>query len=256
LICNASSTDAYTALSYVWGKAGNIGDSASSLSAKLSSAGTAGLILPTILSKVIESAITVTKELDMRYRVDKYCIDQGNEAGKHDQISKMDTIYKRSAVIIIAAAGDDENYGLPGVGNELRCCRPSIQVGSTTLVFTHGHPSHSITTAKWSSRAWTYQEAVLSRRLVFTEEQVYFECDSMNCFESLNAPLRALHTKTGKRSGALCVPVYLREGMRIIASAVPKASVESFLRFSHILSSILSDALLSTQILSMLFPVF
>jgi hypothetical protein len=155
---------------------------------------------PNDTPKVIESAITVTKELGMRYLwVDKYCIDQRNDVEEHDQISKMDTIYRGSAVTIISAAGDDENYCLPGTDNELRCCRPSIQVGSTTLVFMHGHPSHSITAAKWSSRAWTYQEAVLSRRrLVFTEEQVYFECESMNCFESLNSPLRALHTKTGK----------------------------------------------------------
>jgi hypothetical protein len=165
LIRNASSTDAYTSLSYVWGKAGNIGDSGSPSGAKFSSAGTAGLILPTILPKVIESAITVTKELGMRYLwVDKYCIDQRNEAEKHDQISKMDTIYRRSAATMVAAAGDDENYALPAVGNELRCCQPSIQVGSITLVSTLGHPLHSITAAKWSSRAWTYQEAVLPKR--------------------------------------------------------------------------------------------
>jgi hypothetical protein len=154
LICNASDTDAYTALSYVWGKVGNGGDSASSSGAKLSDV---GLILPTILPKVIESATIVTKELGMRYLwVDKYCIDQRNEAEKHDQIAKMDRIYRGSAVTIIAAAGDDENYGLPGVDNELRCCRPSVQVGPTTLVSTHGHPVHLITSAKWSSRAWTY----------------------------------------------------------------------------------------------------
>jgi hypothetical protein len=127
LVCSAPDTDEYTALSYVWGKAGNTDDSASPSGAKLSDVGAAGLILPTILPKVIESAIIVTKELGLRYLwVDRYCIDQSKKAEKHDQISKMDIIYRRSAVTIIAAAGDDENYGLPGVDNELRYCRPSV----------------------------------------------------------------------------------------------------------------------------------
>ena len=35
------------------------------------------------------------------------------------------------------------------------------------------------------SRGWTYQEGLLSkRRIFFTEEQVYFECDASHCFES------------------------------------------------------------------------
>jgi hypothetical protein len=45
-------------------------------------------------------------------------------------------------------------------------------------------------------RGWTYQEAVLSqRRLVFTEDQTYFEWNAMNCHESVRAMLDVLHTK-------------------------------------------------------------
>lgn len=39
------------------------------------------------------------------------------------------------------------------------------------------------------TRGWTYQEGLLSkRRIFFTDEQVYFECDARHCFES-TAPL-------------------------------------------------------------------
>ncbi len=41
----------------------------------------------------------------------------------------------------------------------------------------------------WSSRAWTYQEGLLSRRrLLFTESQVYFQCMEMHCWEGISAP--------------------------------------------------------------------
>ena len=50
------------------------------------------------------------------------------------------------------------------------------------------------------TRGWTLQESILSRRrLVFTPDQIYFECNAMNCFESLSVPLDLVHTKTKDR---------------------------------------------------------
>jgi hypothetical protein len=46
------------------------------------------------------------------------------------------------------------------------------------------------------TRGWTYQEAILSlRRLFFTDEQVYFECDSMSCREALDECPEILESK-------------------------------------------------------------
>jgi hypothetical protein len=34
---------------------------------------------------------------------------------------------------------------------------------------------------------------------MFTEQQVYYECNNMQCCESLDTPLQALHTSDGRR---------------------------------------------------------
>jgi len=48
-------------------------------------------------------------------------------------------------------------------------------------------PSQQIWVAPWGSRAWTLQEALLSPRCLYiSDHQLYFECNAMQCSESLN----------------------------------------------------------------------
>jgi hypothetical protein len=108
----------------------------------------------------------------------------------------MHLIYAGAEVTIIAAAGDDGEYGLPGVGKRPHFRQPVAKVENKSIVSTLGHPIQDIESSKWSTRGWTYQEAVLSkRRLAFTDHQVYFECNEMNTYESFSAPLNVLHGK-------------------------------------------------------------
>jgi hypothetical protein len=52
------------------------------------------------------------------------------------------------------------------------------------------HPAIVIGRSCWASRGWTFKEAILSaRRLVFTEYQVYFECQLANHCEAGSAPI-------------------------------------------------------------------
>jgi hypothetical protein len=52
----------------------------------------------------------------------------------------------------------------------------------------------------WSTRGWTLQENLLSRRcLVFTETQTYFQCWHMHCYEAIPTCLKRAHTKDLKR---------------------------------------------------------
>ncbi|KAI8933495.1 hypothetical protein NX059_009233 [Plenodomus lindquistii] len=72
--------------------------------------------------------------------------------------------------------------------------------GTLTLLSTMQDPRWAIKQSTWATRGWTYQEGVLSnRRLVFTEEQVYWECHGMAICESLDLALDLIHEASGER---------------------------------------------------------
>ncbi|KAK1246746.1 hypothetical protein MKX08_000548 [Trichoderma sp. CBMAI-0020] len=194
----------FVALSYVWGSSTACGQySLESITGGTSS-------LPSVLPPVILDAIAVTKLLGFRYLwVDKFCIDQVNNEVKHEQITQMDSVYENAEITIIAAAGVDETHGLPGVGSKARSSQPIARIGGLTVLSTMRDSQQSIRSSKWFTRGWTFQEALLTRRrLVFTEEQVYFECGAMNCCESFSGSTDALYSEWGSTS-----PQYLRAGM-------------------------------------------
>lgn len=137
--------------------------------------------LPRKLPLTIEDAITVTKDLGFQYLwVDQYCIDQEDQADKARQISQMNLIYKSADLTIIAAGGDSCQSGLPGVSDWRRDILDPFVLDD---VFTFGirpreefyHPSFE--NGSWHTRGWTFQEGLLSRRLlVFTDTAMHYEC--------------------------------------------------------------------------------
>lgn len=163
----------FVALSYVWGP--NKKPQEQTLTDGLSTD------LPLDLPLTIDDAITVTKALGFQYLwVDQYCIDQNNEDDKHKQILHMDLIYKCADLTIIAAAGDSCDYGLPGVST---CRRDVLDPFVLDDVFTFGiHPREDPQYWKkgsWHTRGWTFQEALLARRLlIFSDTGTYYECRS------------------------------------------------------------------------------
>ncbi|KAL0941519.1 tol protein [Colletotrichum truncatum] len=171
----------YIALSYVWGNA----EEGYAVS-------TDSLLGP--LPRTIEDSILLTTSLGYRYLwIDRYCIPQDNIAGKQLQIQSMGLVYENAVVTIVAAAGDGPHHGLPGISATPRESQPSVKIGSRTLVFIP-YPKKEILNSKWNSRGWTYQEGLLSRRkLIFTDTQVYFQCNAMHCLESIQISLERLH---------------------------------------------------------------
>lgn len=182
----------YVALSYVWGAPQTASGAVSRKKKhpKLSKS-----------PKLIHDAIEVVLQLDFRYLwIDRYCIDQEDEEEKHCQIRQMDLIYANAQLTIVAAAGKDPNHGLPGVKGTLRKSQPRITIGDRIMYSTLPHAQSALSKSMWASRGWTYQEGLLSkRRLIFTDEQVYFECNGMHCAESLILPLDEMSVQDKSR---------------------------------------------------------
>jgi hypothetical protein len=193
-IVNHSRGAAYITLSYVWGSLDV--DDREILSEQPS---TDRLSLPLRVPQTIEDAIEVTMALGYQYLwVDKYCIDP-NVATFHMQLAQMNLVYHNSALTIIASAGPNSHYGLPGI-SRLRQGSPQVKMGMRTFFSIPFSITGDLDNSPWSARAWTYQEGILStRRLVFTERQVYYECQGYYCFEGISASpdiLEKLHLPT------------------------------------------------------------
>ncbi|KAH8889165.1 HET-domain-containing protein [Thozetella sp. PMI_491] len=167
----------YVTLSYVWGGYTTVQllkSNVSQLSRKggLSEAN-AGL------PQTVRSAMAVTKGLGKRYIwIDSLCIVQDGD-DKIAQLSQMDRIYGNSAVAIVAADGINANSGLPGVSGPRSTSTESIQVveevipGVKVLVPIQHKPNLE----PWDTRAWTFQEKMLSKRLlIFSRGHAYFHC--------------------------------------------------------------------------------
>ena len=187
----------YTTLSYVWAQVHDVACTPSDGNTELESLGQKGF-LPAKLPTLIEDAIKVTLQLGFRYLwVDRYCIDQDDPDEKRNEIHKMDVIYQSSDLTIIAAIKDGTK-GLPGVSTGRQSQQIHWSDGDISFISSMPDPQHAIEASRWKQRAWTLQESILARRrLVFTEDQVYFECNAMNCWEGLDVPLDLVHHPGG-----------------------------------------------------------
>jgi len=143
-------------------------------------------LLPVELPRTVLDAVQAVLRLGLQYLwVDKYCIDQDDAAGLESQIAIMDTVYHLADVTIVVACGKDASFGLPGIGLTRRREQPIINFDGRVLASCLHDPIEIIRRSKWNTRGWTYQEGLFSRRrLFFTDEQVYFECNGMACMES------------------------------------------------------------------------
>lgn len=90
----------------------------------------------------------------------------------------MDQIYAGASLTLVAVAGKNSNCGLPGVSTTFMRIRQHREViNGLTLVTVPPEQETERRASTWISRAWTLQEALLSRRyLYFLETQAVFEC--------------------------------------------------------------------------------
>lgn len=167
---------AYVALSYVWGKDQQV---------KLMKSNTDLLNTPGAFknrknapSKTITHAIRATRRLGYRYLwVDALCIVQDDLENIQANVNGMRQVYSDASFTLVAAAGYDADYGLPGV--TLECPRKENQMRTTiNKISMSNRLDTAIDFSHWNTRGWTFQEKLLSPRLLyFTDSQVTYHCD-------------------------------------------------------------------------------
>lgn len=140
----------YVCLSYVWGQPSE--QDLFATRENIEALEKDGSLTSAKLPATILDAMDVCNRLHQRYLwVDRLCIiqdDKGPRGHKQLQIEHMGDIYNHASLTIAATAGEDPNSGLHGV---------SVPLASS---------SDSWRERKWATRGWTYQEAILSRRLI------------------------------------------------------------------------------------------
>ncbi|KAM0083924.1 hypothetical protein ACKRZS_003869 [Fusarium odoratissimum] len=192
----------YIALSYVWGAVPNF---------RLTKANRTALLTPGSLKKVfkmlpntIKDATTLSKRLGCRYLwVDALCLLQNDAEDLELGVNVMDLVYERAWLTVVAACGHDANARLPGIQEGTRDdsyntfeIMPGVEMGIVTGL--DGLLKRSV----YDSRAWTFQEQVLSRRvLYFIDNKVFYRCRAAEHAEHFADDLS--QTRIGPSSGSL-----------------------------------------------------
>lgn len=165
----------YLALSYMWGRKPFL-QLTTSNSEQLKRKGS---LSEQDLPRTIDEAIKLVSMLDERYLwVDALCIVQDDSANKIDQITQMDRIYLCAAMTIASAGGSDAYSGLSGFSPGSRRTQQTVEtIGGVRFVVMSPPLLDLLDGLEWHSRGWTYQEFMLSKRvLFFTPQLVFYIC--------------------------------------------------------------------------------
>lgn len=152
--------------------------------------------LPKNAPLVIEDALETARRLGIPYLwVDRYCIAQKDRLIKPIQLQNMHKVYRSAYVTLVAGCGACPRFGFPGVSTRERKQRVSVDTHGYRLICIP-NTVEEIQGCTWSTRGWTLQENLLSkRRLVFTETQTYFQCWNMHCNEVIPSCIKRAHRK-------------------------------------------------------------
>ncbi|KIX06397.1 uncharacterized protein Z518_04373 [Rhinocladiella mackenziei CBS 650.93] len=182
-IVETAQSSRYVALSYLWGKNFNQLFTTSKNLPKLSQP---GQLEKEKLPRTIKDAIKLTKMLGERYLwTDSLALLHDDGFQYHD-----DWVYARAALTVVAGSGKDANAGLPGVRKESRMFHQEIEEVKPGLRLMVSHLAEDyISTSQWDSRAWTFQERMLSRRcLLFVNGRIYYQCRRTTFSEDMEMP--------------------------------------------------------------------
>ncbi|THV50599.1 hypothetical protein BGAL_0144g00230 [Botrytis galanthina] len=182
----AESTTKYVTLSYCWGKT-KFFNHTTGLSGKLKRPGFLSTVIDE-LGQTIQDAMLLVRSLDMRYLwADSICIVQDDADDWAQIASVMDQIYGYSTLTICAGSAGDVSEGLPRAHLGSRRLIQYIERVAGLELMVVRSPENYIRVSPWNTRAWAFQERLLSRRcLIFVGNRVFFQCRRATWSEELD----------------------------------------------------------------------
>ncbi|KAK3656835.1 hypothetical protein LTR56_002816 [Elasticomyces elasticus] len=181
-----------------------------------------------MLPLAIRNAIALTRRLGIDYIwIDSLCIMQGNEPSWGANARFMDSIYGNAELTICAADGDGADSGLQALyaldiehpdgytrGAEYQAIAMySQETEDSVLELMLSWPSDAhISVSRWNSRAWTFQERMLSKRcLICVNKSMYLHPPGGSTalsVELTGAAARTFSTRILRRLATNPVAVY------------------------------------------------
>ncbi|KAI0449641.1 heterokaryon incompatibility protein-domain-containing protein [Xylaria acuta] len=189
----------FVALSYVWGKV----ETLQALKSNIDDLNRPGSLSETsshTMPRTIRDAMRLCALTGQRYLwVDRVCIVQDDYETKQLHLEAMAETYAKAEFTIVAADGSDAGHGLSGFGQSMEERQkhlipfPSTPlIRGTTCTLGNGFSFNTV----WSSRAWTFQEHVFSRRLLYIDKFVNWICASARWTETLSPLPRISQSET------------------------------------------------------------
>lgn len=165
----------FVALSYIWGPKPN-SDMWKTTKTSVAGLEREGGITRSKTPKTIEDAMFICARLGQRYLwADRLCIIQDDNETKKHHIKFMHSIFA-SADFTIAVLDGTVDSGIPGVGFPRHNRRKHHEISGIVFITELPSARTIINASTWATRGWTYQEAVLSKQILyFSDVQAFHE---------------------------------------------------------------------------------
>ncbi|KFA45491.1 hypothetical protein S40293_10281 [Stachybotrys chartarum IBT 40293] len=192
----------YLALSYVWGSPNGL----KTIKANIRDLHDDGALrkLKDKIPEAIRDAIDLTRAIGETYLwVDALCIVQDDPHSKSLYIPRMNHIYGNAQMTLVALNAKSASSPLPGVSRSRVPVQVHMEINDLHLISELPQLFEVAQQAKWTSRAWTFQEAILSKCcLYFTEQQVFWQCRKAYLSEDCDHYYNAPNAVSGKMANA------------------------------------------------------